>query len=867
MKRTFLLFLLLPALALSAPAAQTPAPPAPNPDSLRSVSGKDTANLPDSAKNAKAKKKTEVRDTLGYLADMIDYDMKGKILYLNGHALVTYQDIRLVADSITYRIDNDLFYATGSPQLVEGGDTTVGESMSYNIKTRRGSVSYASTHMADASFNAQSIVKGADNSFYSQNGDYTTCQNAEDPHYYFYARDIKVLPNDKIIARPAVFNIAQVPVGALPYFILPLQRQRSSGILTPSFGGNPASGGYLDNIGYYWAPNDYADFVLSSRISEFRDFLVTASSHYVLRYWLDGAVTARYALNTDYFDRSNLWSIGYAHNQNLTPDGLFRLSGSGNLESSKRIDVLHSESTPDLIRQTANANLALTKVFPSINASAGLTWRRSQDFSKKSLDEDIPSASFTLPSRPLIPEKPQEQTPGPNGEIKEPAWYHKVMYSYNVRGIRKHRVQPYALVDTEWTHSGIEQGASFSYSQPILKYLNIRPYFDANMYALDAYKDTTRTGIVHHEDTLYDTAAASSLLDPAIRARQRIIDTLFYADSGLGELDTNFVVIDTILRDSNYTYPYHDQWQEGYAYHAGVSFSTTLYGLFPVRIMNFAGLRHVMTPSISFDYRPKSTSPDKRFYDIGISPYLANRQSRTVNLGLGNEFQGKTIDRPAKEGEKPRENKFHLLSLGLSTSYDFDDLNNDNRKWSNLSLNAGTSSKLVSVGFGSSFWLYDQNNKLTIPILQSYSVSFNPQINFAASGTLWSGDLRDFTTGISTGAPPDPAPGTTQTWQATLRPSYGFSGSRQSPDEPFVTTKSYSLSASASVSFTKRWSASWDAYYNFVTNQLVGHSFNFSCDLECFDMRFNWRPSGINEGYYFIVQIKKIPDIKWEKKP
>jgi hypothetical protein len=59
---------------------------------------------------------------------------------------------------------------------------------------------------------------------------------------------------------------------------------------------------------------------------------------------------------------------------------------------------------------------------------------------------------------------------------------------------------------------------------------------------------------------------------------------------------------------------------------------------------------------------------------------------------------------------------------------------------------------------------------------------------------------------------------------------------------------------------------SWSSTYNFVTNQFVDHDVHFHYEQECWDMRFDWRPSGYNPGYYFLINIKKIPELKWEQR-
>jgi hypothetical protein len=291
-----------------------------------------------------------------------------------------------------------------------------------------------------------------------------------------------------------------------------------------------------------------------------------------------------------------------------------------------------------------------------------------------------------------------------------------------------------------------------------------------------------------------------------------------------------------------------------------VSLNTILYGMFPIHIFNLVGLRHILTPSISYTYTPRHEL-DKKFYPIVPYASAKDKQSQSVSISLSNEFQGKTIAKPAAEGEKPVENKFQILSANLSTAYDFEA---PQRKWSDLSLGANTSYNIVRVTYGSSFWMYDQNNKQVVPLLKNYSVTLSTN-TLGASGTFWEGDkiVLDSLQPAQNIRYANAGP---QKWSASISPSYTFSQSRATPLDPFVTTKNYSLSTSAGLAFTRNWSMSWSSTYNFVTNQLVGHDINFHYSQDCWELRFDWRPSGYNPGYYFIVNIKKIPEIKWENR-
>ncbi|MDD5674535.1 MAG: putative LPS assembly protein LptD, partial [Chitinivibrionales bacterium] len=305
-------------------------------------------------------KSNGITDVVTYEAATIDYDFSEKVLVLTGNASLSYQNMTLFADTIRYQTQTNMLSAVGRPQFIEEGDTTIGVSMVYNMKTRRGRVQYATTHTGGSAFNGNLVVKSEQSQFYVEQGDVTTCVHIEEPHYYFCGKILKIIPNDKIVARPLVFDIADVPVAILPYFVFPIERNRKSGFLTPVWGGHPGSGGFLDNVGYYFVPSDYVDFLGSARISEFQDFLFNASSRYNLRYRLSGSVAAQFAMTGGFLQQTQRWSLDYAHNQNLLPDGSFTLAGRGSLVSDKSYYTQFSEDTSQLINKSVTANLSLT---------------------------------------------------------------------------------------------------------------------------------------------------------------------------------------------------------------------------------------------------------------------------------------------------------------------------------------------------------------------------------------------------------------------------------------------------------------------------------------------------------------------------
>ena len=65
---------------------------------------------------------------------------------------------------------------------------------------------------------------------------------------------------------------------------------------------------------------------------------------------------------------------------------------------------------------------------------------------------------------------------------------------------------------------------------------------------------------------------------------------------------------------------------------------------------------------------------------------------------------------------------------------------------------------------------------------------------------------------------------------------------------------------------TARWRASYTFNYDLKGKKMTAHDFSIYRDLHCWEARIQWTPSGYREGYYFLMHIKELPDVKIEKK-
>ena len=887
-----------------------------------------STNLTDSAVTAAAdsipKSKNDITDTVHYEADFIDYDNGERILSLHGRAWIRYQNITLLADTVVYTVSDNQFQARGAPTLIEGGDTTVGDFMVYNIKTRRGRVSYAMTRLDDTYVTGSNIVKTPENCLYIEQGDYTSCENPEHPHYYFYGRHVKVIPQDKVVSRPVVLNVGDAPVAVLPFFVMPLQRGRRGGWLTPSWGGSVARGGYVDHLGYYFAPSDYYDATLSAKVQEFNSFVFNASGRYALRYVLDGQVSGRYVVDNRLENSSRQWALDYRHNQFLTPDGRTRLSGYGNIISNRTFNQLYSDETYELEKQQLDANMSLSHRFDRINASTNLIWRRNHNLTTDRIIEDMPSFDFNLQNRAFVPFNA-------GGAKSDPSWYNNIYYSYNTKAnLRRDAYGNDSLPG--FVRPGMEHNVNLNSSQKVLKYLDISPY--VNMRSSMFY------GAIgtHDRDTLYlrDTIIYR-VSDPARDTRAPdytlLSSTPEYFTNEDGDFDSVYTIVKVSPERQHFVRDTLDEFSSVSSWNAGVNMSTRIYGMFPVNLFGVTAVRHTMTPTVGYAFVPKHEL-DRTFYNVGINYDQARpKAQQLMNISLSNQFQGKRVvsagdskagnnrrnnsnsnvsgidnisginrvnsvdnatgagvdnvsvidgsdggggdDGPDDDngdgaganvdkkntGVARREEKFDIVSFTLSTSYNFEA---EERRWRDLSLNASTNISILSVGYSSTFWFYDEPGNLTPPIMRDYSVDLTSG-RLGASGKFWDGDLA----GLDLTKPGDYAERNriaAQNWSVGVSPSFSYRARRDSPQDRFLPTKSFNVSSTANVNLTRAISARWNGNYDFSSNRFSHNNFTFTCDLECWEMRFTWRPEKINPGFHFVVNIKKIPDIKWEQK-
>ncbi len=754
-------------------------------------------------------------DTIEYRAVDLVYDVEKSTFNLNNSAQLKYRTATLDADTIWFDQENSVLAASGDPILRETKNPSLsGMRLKYNMKSRIGEIYYATTYQDNQQLNGMEVRRLPDQRIQIARGDFSTCNDSTHQHFYFYGRRMVVKPKETITARPVVLNIADVPVAVLPMIVAPLKSGRKSGLLTPKFGGDQVQGYYMSNLGFYYAPNDYWDATVKGDIIEgekarFERSTLTGEVRYKLRYVLEGNVS--YTSYLEEFDMANSgYDINFSHNQNLTPDGKHTLSGSGSFVSSRSVRKDNALDAETILNQQANAQMTYSGKFGT-NKSLTVKVRQDHNLVTDMMQREIPDIQYRM-SGPLFNFDIDEDEEAYD-DHSVASYLEKFNYNFNNR-FNYYTVRAQDTVnevDTTAKYVGYTGTYSLDYSMRVLRVINLTP-------------KATFTGFW----------TGTSWLNPE--------DSLIYRQ--------RYISLD----------PEHDSYGDAaYNHNYSVTADTKLYGIWVPEIGRFTGLRHVLSPSVSYTYAPeidtvKTFAPHPL---LGQTPYQI--EQKTVGFGLNNDFDikylkvvGRAADTTREDGSGAVEDQYgnrRVLTTRHNMSYNFaaDSLN-----FSDLTSSFGLQilpDYMFTVNTRHSVYhkFSDDPNKVQMPELIYWGYELSRAFR-------WSGNFNG-------GLPSQMGKYEMLKWSFGFDYRYTFSSTRVAKDL-FQDNVSHSTSITATFQPTVNWEMSYSTQYDYNEGKFVTHRFTFNRTLHCWQLDFTWTPTGPAAGWSFSIYVRDLPDIK-----
>jgi len=634
-------------------------------DSLQKAIWKHNKAVDDSlhADSINRQRKNGIDAPVEYSAeDSMTYEGATGLAHLYGSSHVKYQDMDLESDQIYMQLDSSLVHATGSrdttgqkygtPIFKMGKDTYESDTMAFNFKTKKGLIQNVYTQQDDGFMVSETSKRGANGELYLQHGRYTTCDEPH-PDFYIALSRAKVRPGKEVVFGPAYLVVADVPLPlAIPYGFFPFTKSYSSGLIMPTYGDETSRGFYLRDGGYYFAINDKWDLKLIGEIYTKGSWGLSAASNYRKRYRYSGSFFASYQntvtgdKNMPDYTKTTSFKIQWSHRQDAKANPYSSLSASVNFATSsyERNNLTSMYNPQAMTQSTRTSSVSWSTSFSSIGMTLSSTFNLNQNMRDSTIALTLPDLNISIAR--FYPFKRKHAA----GKER---WYEKIAMSYTGHLSNSISTKEDKLLHSSLTkdwRNGMQHTIPISGSFTLFGYLNLNPSLTITdrMYTQKYKRSWDETN------------------------QKEVVDTLqgFY---------------------------------NVYNWSFSLSASTKLYGMYiPSRKLfgeKIQAIRHVFTPTVSFNYAPDFSARRYGYYDtyqktdadgnvtlVEYSPYTGTLygvpgkgKTGSISMDISNNIEMKIKSDDDSTGIK----KISIIDeLGASMSYNFA---TDYHPWSDLS--------------------------------------------------------------------------------------------------------------------------------------------------------------------------------------
>lgn len=787
--------------------------------------------------------------------DSLLFDFVKQKAYLYGNAVVIYESINLTADFIemdfntnevyAFGIEDSLGVVNGKPLFKDKEEEFEADTIRYNFRSKKGIIKEVTTEFEGSFLHGGKTKKQENGHVHMIDGKFTTC-DLDHPHYYFKISKAKVIPNDKIVSGPAYLVIEDIPTPlGIPFGFFPNSKGGSNGILIPEFGEETNRGFFLRKGGYYWAINDYMDLTVLGDIYSKGSWGLSLSTNYKVRYKYNGNLVMVYNKNKigyqglSNYQSNDMYAFRWKFNQDAKARPNSTFSADVNISSSS-FDKYNSYSASNYMSTNKTSSISYSKNWPGTPFSLTAALRQNQNNQTRQIKMTLPDVAFNV--NRIYPFKRSVK-------VGKTRFYEKIGVSYNMSLTNQIATTDSAFFDIDFDNitNGISHKIPITTSFKFLKYTTISPGFNY-----------TERWYFKQMNQFWDYQDAT--------------DTVGYLASD-----------------------YYTNFSRVWDYNASVNWSTQLYGMFNFKKGRLKAIRHVVSPNISFSYRPDFGQEKYGYYDeyyriqyngttgqYDTVPYIYSLYSNlpygsptrggagSINFNIGNNLEMKIRD---KNDTVTTDKKIKILeSLVFTTNYN---IMADSLNWAPLSINGRTKIKLFDISFRATLdpYAYGINEYNRPQRINEFLINSADKKLFRMT-TAYASASFSLRSSSSTKAEtpasqyevlygyPDNYVDFDIPWN--LRVSYNFDY-RKPYDEATI---SQNVRLTGDFNLTKKWKISFGSGYDFILNKATYTTVDIYRDLHCWEASLHLVPFGTHKAYMFQINVKAsmLKDLKLAKR-
>lgn len=569
-------------------------------------------------------RKDSVIDTRGFnlesevhykATDSISMEPDSQLVFLYGVAEVTYEGQTIKANYMEIDMKKNRVLARGKTdstgKVIQKVTYTDGESeveaseIFVDIQTKKGKIKEVFTSDGEMYIHMEEAKKHPDE-VHLRNGKFTTCSN-EKPHYHFRMRKAIVIPDDKIVTGPVYMVVGKIPTPlALPFGYFPNKKGKVRGILIPQYGDSPTYGFFLQNGGYYLPLGKKMDMQLLGDIYSRGSWALKNITRYKLRYRFNGNVNMSFSQfrigDKDFpdFRKSNEFFIRWTHNQDPKSRPGSRFTANVNFGTQTNFQNNFNTYSQDYLSSSFQSNVSYTKTWLGTPFSLSTNLRHNQNRLAKTITVTAPELTFN------------------------------VARFFPFGAMTKNKISPNVFAKG-LANIGVTMSSNarndISAGDSLYSLNNVNTLI--NKYS--------RNGVKHNAtvSTSWKLFNQTFTLNPSVNLTERwYFQSLNKTYTG-SELQTD--TLRGFTRNFEYSY--------------NASLTTRLFGMYASKKKGGPKLRHVLTPSINFAYRPdfntselvqadaSGTLVSYSPYDLGVYGRPSSGESGTVGVSLVNSLE------------------------------------------------------------------------------------------------------------------------------------------------------------------------------------------------------------------------------------
>lgn len=239
-------------------------------------------------------------------------------LILEGDVTLSYQDITLKADLITYNQLTKDATAEGNVILDQGSRRMSASRAFFNFATNSGTLFNATASLDPSVYiTGEKIEKIDEITYRITEGVFTSCELG-DPSWAFHLSEGIVRVEDYARLKNLSFRANGVPVIYLPYLVWPTKTERARGFLIPKPGFSNRFGSFLKTA-YFIPYEEWADATIRTDLFSKGFVGVGVDARYVPSESIDGELDLYGVYDNDADELE--WKYSYKHTQEGLPGG------------------------------------------------------------------------------------------------------------------------------------------------------------------------------------------------------------------------------------------------------------------------------------------------------------------------------------------------------------------------------------------------------------------------------------------------------------------------------------------------------------------------------------------------------------------